>query len=169
MATVGHKLSGPNKEDNKPEYTYRDSFRHWWKRSSLEESEEQVLSLLPFYPESDGRREGKIYNVPIDSKNNVHEFNVKNIEARAGKEDHVVLIHGYGAALGFFYNNFDSLTERPGINLHALDLLGYGLSSRPKFPKQIQKNTVEDVEKVKTFSLKVLKSGELLKRLISSI
>lgn len=135
-------------------YTYKDSFRHWWKKSNLSKSEEDVLSMLPFYPKSDGKRIATVENVPIDAKNYIHEFNVRNVENEKNgvvqDDDHVVLIHGYGAALGFFYRNFDSLTEKKGINLHALDLLGYGLSSRPKLPK-FKHVSLEDVEQVEAF------------------
>ena len=46
----------------------------------------------------------------------------------------VVLIHGYAASLGLFIDNFDLLSSAPGIKIHAIDLLGFGFSSRPKFP-----------------------------------
>lgn len=135
-------------------YSYKDSFRHWWNKSNLTKSEEDVLSLLPFYPESDGKRIAVVENIPIDKKNHIHEFNIKNVETKTDgsgyDDDHVVLIHGYGAALGFFYKNFDALTERGGINLHALDLLGYGLSSRPKLPK-FKEVSMDDVNKVEDF------------------
>ena len=42
-------------------------------------------------------------------------------------------MHGYAASLGLFIDNFDSLSRIPGIKIHAIDLLGFGLSSRPKF------------------------------------
>ncbi|CAM9019589.1 hypothetical protein WICANDRAFT_32231 [Wickerhamomyces anomalus NRRL Y-366-8] len=135
-------------------YTYKDSFRHWWNKSNLTKSEEDVLSLLPFYPDTDGKRVAIVENVPIDSKNHIHEFNIRNVELEkdgsVNEDDHVVLIHGYGAALGFFYKNFDSITEKKGINLHALDLLGYGLSSRPKLPK-FKEVSLDDVTRVEEF------------------
>lgn len=43
------------------------------------------------------------------------------------------MLHGYGAGLGFFYKNFDSLSRLPGWKLYALDMLGMGRSSRPPF------------------------------------
>lgn len=150
---------------DKPQYSYVDSFKHWWKRSSLQEAETDVLSLLPFFPESDGVRVAEILNIPIDDVNKIHEFNVKNITP--AKEDHVVLVHGYGAALGFFYKNFESLTEKAGVNLHALDLLGYGLSSRPKLPKPLnrEKNTIEDVTRVEGFFIDSLERWRQYKKI----
>ncbi|KAH3674425.1 hypothetical protein WICMUC_003262 [Wickerhamomyces mucosus] len=139
-----------NTTTEKPKYALKDSFRHWWNKSNLKEAEHNVLSLLPFYPESDGKRVSQIFDVDIGSNNKIHEFNIKNITPTDNKEQHVVLIHGYGAALGFFYKNFDGLTQRPGVNLHALDLLGYGLSSRPKLP-HFKKVSKEDTLKVEDF------------------
>lgn len=43
------------------------------------------------------------------------------------------MLHGYGAGLGFFYRNFESLSRAPGWKLYALDMLGMGRSSRPQF------------------------------------
>lgn len=61
----------------------------------------------------------------------LNEFSVE----RLGEEvDHnLVMLHGYGAGLGFFYRNFESLSRAPGWKVFALDLLGMGRSSRPNF------------------------------------
>lgn len=45
----------------------------------------------------------------------------------------LVICHGYGAGLGFFYRNFQSLSQQPGWRLFAIDWLGMGNSSRPKW------------------------------------
>ncbi|CCH42227.1 hypothetical protein BN7_1771 [Wickerhamomyces ciferrii] len=145
-------------------YTYKDSFRHWLKKSNLSKSESDVLSLLPFYPESDGKRIAKIENVDIGNNQHIHEFNIRNIQDESLKDDHVVLVHGYGAALGFFYKNFDSLTEKHGMNLHALDLLGYGLSSRPKLPK-FNEISLKDVETVENFFINSIESWRKAKKI----
>lgn len=53
----------------------------------------------------------------------------------------VVLLHGFGAGLGFFASNFAIArkTSTQQIRLHAVDWLGMGLSSRPAFqvPKSL--------------------------------
>ena len=48
-------------------------------------------------------------------------------------ENNLVMLHGYGAGLGFFYKNYEGLSRLPGWKLYALDLLGMGRSSRPLF------------------------------------
>lgn len=55
--------------------------------------------------------------------------------SRPGEEaqNSLVMLHGYGAGLGFFYKNFEPLSRLAGWKLYALDLLGMGRSSRPPF------------------------------------
>ncbi|KAI9778978.1 MAG: hypothetical protein M1839_007789 [Geoglossum umbratile] len=48
-------------------------------------------------------------------------------------EENLVMLHGYGAGLGFFYKNFEGLSRNKGWKIYALDLLGMGRSSRPTF------------------------------------
>lgn len=54
---------------------------------------------------------------------------------RVGEEEEetVVMVHGYGAGLGFFYKNFEPLSRVQGVKLYALDMLGMGNSTRPPF------------------------------------
>ncbi|PVI01165.1 alpha/beta-hydrolase, partial [Periconia macrospinosa] len=61
----------------------------------------------------------------------LNEFSVE----RTGEEvqDTLVMLHGYGAGLGFFYRNFEALSRTEGWKVYALDLLGMGRSSRPAF------------------------------------
>ncbi|KAK9474877.1 Alpha/Beta hydrolase protein [Dipodascopsis tothii] len=112
--------------------SYREAISQWWGGATLEESERAVLSFLPFFPESDGVRQATSSMVPLARKG--HELNEFRIE-RVGEavENDLVILHGYGAGLGFFYRNFDELSSVKGWRLHALDLLGYGRSTRPRF------------------------------------
>ena len=70
--------------------------------------------------------------VKLSGKNRaLNEFSVE----RTGEdtEQNLVMLHGYGAGLGFFYKNFEGLSRLPGWKIYALDLLGMGRSSRPPF------------------------------------
>lgn len=70
--------------------------------------------------------------VQLAGKNKaMNEFSVE----RTGEEadQNLVILHGYGAGLGFFYKNFEGLSRPKGWHLYALDMLGMGRSSRPPF------------------------------------
>jgi len=51
----------------------------------------------------------------------------------------VVLVHGFAAGLAFWTFNIDPLSQKQ--NVYAIDLLGFGRSSRPDFP-----SSAEEVE-----------------------
>ncbi|KAI9830925.1 MAG: hypothetical protein M1819_005307 [Sarea resinae] len=61
----------------------------------------------------------------------LNEFSVERIGEDV--EQNLVMLHGYGAGLGFFYKNFEGLSRLKGWKLYALDMLGMGRSSRPPF------------------------------------
>jgi cardiolipin-specific phospholipase len=61
----------------------------------------------------------------------LNEFSVERVGEEV--ENNLVMLHGYGAGLGFFYKNFEGLSRRPGWKIYALDMLGMGRSSRPDF------------------------------------
>ncbi|KAI4162484.1 MAG: hypothetical protein LQ342_003899 [Letrouitia transgressa] len=83
--------------------------------------------------------------VKLSGKNRaLNEFSVERLTE---PHDHnLVMLHGYGAGLGFFYKNFEGLSRLPGWKIYALDLLGMGRSSRPPFRipiKDRQKSIME--------------------------
>jgi pimeloyl-ACP methyl ester carboxylesterase len=57
-----------------------------------------------------------------------------------------VLLHGYGAGLGFFYQNLPTLAEwagRRGSSAYALDWLGMGRSARVPFTVKAKKDDIQ--------------------------
>ncbi|PYI06295.1 alpha/beta hydrolase [Aspergillus sclerotiicarbonarius CBS 121057] len=79
-----------------------------------------------------GPRKWRSSMVELSGKNRaLNEFSVERIGEEV--DQHLVMIHGYGAGLGFFYKNFEPLSRLKGWQLHALDLLGMGRSTRPSF------------------------------------
>lgn len=149
------KVSEFNDGRKLPKYEWKASFTDWFKHGlssdySDAQVESRLLSYLPFFPNSDGKRKAKIINTDIGNGNYIHEFYIENTEepkgtlARTDAVKDVVLVHGYAASLGLFFDNFDLLSSVPGIRIHAIDLLGFGLSLRPKYPKFGSK-TAKDV------------------------
>lgn len=61
----------------------------------------------------------------------LNEFSVERVGEDV--DNNLVMLHGYGAGLGFFYKNFEALSRQQGWKLYALDMLGMGRSSRPPF------------------------------------
>jgi pimeloyl-ACP methyl ester carboxylesterase len=100
----------------------------------LAEAERRVLSVVrvPF----------EQTQVPIGDNltiNTIHTYNPK--AKRANKISPLVLLHGFGAGVGFWLLNLDTLAEQHE-HVYAIDLLGCGRSSRPRF----QAKTTEEAE-----------------------
>lgn len=112
-----------------------------------------LLLTLPFYPAPDasGRR-GEVVQTTLLSGERINEFVIypKRFAGKLVSSDsteyremnHLIMIHGYGAGLGFYLKNFDALLANENWVIHAVDLLGYGCSSRPEFTAQ----SLEEVE-----------------------
>ncbi|KAK9695817.1 hypothetical protein K7432_012771 [Basidiobolus ranarum] len=56
----------------------------------------------------------------------------------------LVITHGYGAGLGCYYRNFNSLSQVTGWRIYAIDWLGMGRSSRSAFPSSKRKAQTEE-------------------------
>lgn len=123
---------------------YKDLCQH-----TDEKFQEDLLATLPFYGEGDLYRRSEIVRTEVDSQGNyINEFCIMPKIASVPRErmKHLIFIHGYGAGLGFFLKNFENI---PLLNnewcIHAIDLPGYGFSSRCQFPFQFPKDTATDV------------------------
>lgn len=74
-------------------------------------------------------------------------------EQGAESEEKIVLLHGYGAGTGFFFQNIAGLASRPNSRLYAIDWLGMGRSSRPSYhvPASAIKSDLERVKAAEGF------------------
>lgn len=89
-------------------YTWKESVADWFKHSwypqySDEKVEARLLSHLPFFPESDGKRRASVINTDIGNGNYIHEVFIENLEPSPEPSTNnnslepckeVVLIHG---------------------------------------------------------------------------
>lgn len=79
-----------------------------------------------------GPRSWSSQMVQLSGKNRaLNEFSVTRSDEPV--EENLVMLHGYGAGLGFFYKNFEGISRVKGLKLYALDMLGMGRSTRPPF------------------------------------
>lgn len=76
----------------------------------------------------------------------LNELAIERVNEQA--DDTLVMLHGYGAGLGFFYKNFEPLSRPQGWKVYALDLLGMGNSARPTFKvkAKTQKEKIAEAE-----------------------
>jgi cardiolipin-specific phospholipase len=120
-----------------------------WTSVSSRQAERNVLSYVPFIREATaeavgaqlqelaksdpfGQRVWRSSMVELSGKNRaLNELAIERVGEQA--DDTLVMVHGYGAGLGFFYKNFEPLSRAQGWKLYALDMLGYGNSTRPPF------------------------------------
>lgn len=130
---------------------YKDSLQEWKQRGNLQAAQDRVMSLLPFYPLKDHLgRLGRSIKTPVwDSGEYMNEFEISRPDS-SDKANDMVLLHGYGAGLGFFYRNLEPISRLKNWTIHALDLLGYGLSSRPEF-RIDAKNPIDGVLKAENW------------------
>ena len=120
-----------------------------WSSGSGRQTERNVLSFVPYLREAGsttdvsqlqelakndpfGHRIWRSSMVELPGKNRaLNEFSIERVGEEA--DDTLVMLHGYGAGLGFFFKNFEPLSRAKGWRLYALDMLGMGNSSRPPF------------------------------------
>lgn len=137
--------SSPSASSNeRPSLSYKAAFYQWIWSASQQDAEKMVLDQVKVVKNPPEGVTTAVRDVGIQVPQTVvntnkplhmHEFAIEsagNAVETSGKT--LVMMHGYGAGLGFFYKNFDGLSQGlPGWNIYALDWLGYGLSARPKF------------------------------------
>ncbi|KAI0316977.1 alpha/beta-hydrolase [Amylostereum chailletii] len=126
--------------------TFAASFRSWWAAGEKESaaSEERLLRRLPSFRSAstsslhdDGPVVSRSEQVPLqDPKHYINTVTMKATSPSPDAPPPAVVLHGYGAGLGFFFLNFPTLAQwagSRGSSVYALDWLGMGRSSRPPF------------------------------------
>ncbi|KAF8076129.1 Alpha/Beta hydrolase protein [Lyophyllum atratum] len=117
-------------------------------------SEERLLRRLPFFrpqnlssqPNSDSPVIAHSSRVDLDSaKRYLNTLSINSTSPSPDAPPPAVLLHGYGAGLGFFYQNFPVLAQwagRRGSSVYALDWLGMGRSARVPFTVKAKRDNV---------------------------
>jgi cardiolipin-specific phospholipase len=92
----------------------------------------------------------------------LNEFSIERVGEPV--EQNLVILHGYGAGLGFFYKNFEGLSRARGWQLYALDLLGMGRSTRPPF-KMRSKQRQQAIAEAEDWFIDALEEWRLKRKL----
>ncbi|KAF7542198.1 hypothetical protein G7Z17_g11795 [Cylindrodendrum hubeiense] len=132
----------------------------WWSSLSPEAAERNVLNLIPYIeedtgvatslhrtkkPDPYGARVWRQSMVQLSGKNRgLNELSITRLGEEV--EQTVVMVHGYGAGLGFFYKNFEPMSRTRGRKLYALDMLGMGNSKRPSFKIRATQKEEQTIE-----------------------
>lgn len=115
--------------------------------SNQEKIQDDLLSTLPVSPYlTNSDKVAELLKIPIDDQGNY--INELCIQPKSPKKllKHLIFIHGYGAGLGFFLKNFENIPLiDDSWSIHAIDLPGFGFSSRPKFPFKYPDASPNDV------------------------
>ncbi|PHH65899.1 hypothetical protein CDD81_1268 [Ophiocordyceps australis] len=143
---------------------YKEAAYQWWTSVTPSIAEYNVLSLIPHVREATKTTTGSDVSspntdphgprlwrrslVPLSGKNRaLNEVCIEHDGASSNPPDEtLVMIHGYGAGLGFFYKNFEPISRIRGLRLYALDMLGMGNSSRPCFKIHAKEKNKQVIE-----------------------
>ncbi|VVT50769.1 uncharacterized protein SAPINGB_P002874 [Magnusiomyces paraingens] len=123
---------------------YKDAFKQWLWQPSQVDAEDGILNLVQGIPadrtvahnHTEITVPAAITGGSSSDPPKTYFINEYAITTPPEKEKNVlVMMHGYGAGLSFFFKNFGPLAAGLGSSwsIYALDWLGYGGSSRPKF------------------------------------
>ncbi|KAF8579332.1 alpha/beta-hydrolase [Ramaria rubella] len=149
--------------------TFRESFRSWWAVGEKESaaSEERLLRTLPYFlpkgtptPTPAPPVHARSSFIPLS--NPAHYINTLSFlpASPSRTTPPVVLLHGYGAGLGFFFHNFPALgtwAAQRQTPLYALDWLGMGRSARPAFRVRARREDIAGrVEEAEAFFVRSL-------------
>ncbi|GJE84904.1 alpha/beta hydrolase [Phanerochaete sordida] len=137
--------------------TFMASVKSWWSTGEKESaaSEERLLRKLPYFraagsatpPSADYPVVAASTRVELsNSKRYINTFSITSTDASPSAPAPAVVLHGYGAGLGFFFRNFPALGDWAGrrrTSVYALDWLGMGRSARPSFTVKAKREDID--------------------------
>jgi len=138
--------------------TFTASFKSWWSAGDKEgaASEERLLRKLPYFRPAGSSSLSPDDDTPVvahsarielsDPKHYINTFSIEATTPSAKAPPPAVVLHGYGAGLGFFFQNFPALGRwagNRGSSVYALDWLGMGRSARPSFRVKAKRDDVQ--------------------------
>ena len=154
--------------------TISASFAQWWCSSTNQSalSEERLFRRLPFFRAANETSPtegvvGRLGTVELSGKGRfINTFTISPVESSdkqvstSTSVPPAVILPGYGAGIGFFYQNFPALGEwasKRNTNVYALDWLGMGRSARVPFKVNAKREDIKGrVEEAESFFLDAL-------------
>ena len=134
-------------------------------KMSISEDSSKAASPVTTKSNSDpyGPRQWNSHLVKLSGKNRaLNEFSVERLGENV--DHNLVMLHGYGAGLGFFYKNFEALSRAKGWKIYALDMLGMGRSSRPPFRVQA-KDRQASITEAENWFIDALEEWRIIKKI----
>ena len=95
----------------------------------LSRSSQRVQASV--YPVKSGQRSKQCDNNKYTWKTDFGDFDISYRAHESGREESILFVHGFGASIGHYRKIIDKFPE---YNVYAIDLLGFGESSKPIVP-----------------------------------
>ncbi|TFK27044.1 abhydrolase domain-containing protein 4 [Coprinopsis marcescibilis] len=148
---------------------FTQSLRSWWTNvgsKQAQTSEQRLLLRVPYFskyskpPSTTQNPPLTVLSSLVSLSNPKHHINTlamtsTNPDTSSSASPPAVVLHGYGAGLGFFFRNFPTLAhwaERRRSAVYAIDWLGMGRSARVPFSVKAKRSNVEErVEEAESF------------------
>lgn len=170
---------------------YKEAVQQWWTSVTPTVAERNVISCIPYLREAIAAENSPLARVPsaedpgqtqtsaksdpygpriwkstivaLSGKNRgLNEFSIERVGEPV--DDSLVMLHGYGAGLGFYYKNFEPLSRLTGWKIYALDWLGMGNSTRPPF-KITAKDPKEKITEAENWFIDSLEEWRKVRKL----
>ncbi|KAJ3272740.1 hypothetical protein HDV01_005268 [Terramyces sp. JEL0728] len=103
-------------------------------KRDYKESRWSIFSWAPTSPQTGYKAEKKLLETEIQLDDNTHVgfveigknrlINTLTLNFNPDNQKNLVMTHGYGAGLGFYYKNYNELKKLDGFNVYSLDWLG---------------------------------------------
>ncbi|KAI0676948.1 alpha/beta-hydrolase [Trametes maxima] len=138
--------------------TFIASVKSWWAAGDKESasSEERLLRKLPYFRSAGSPPTTPDHASPViaqssrvelnDPKHYLNTFAITPTAPSPEAPPAAVLLHGYGAGLGFFFQNFPALGKwagKRGTSVYAVDWLGMGRSARVPFQVKAKREDID--------------------------
>ncbi|KAI6122734.1 Alpha/Beta hydrolase protein [Pisolithus croceorrhizus] len=136
--------------------TFTASLKSWWHAGEKQgaAAEERLLRRLPFFvpekmPTSSAGDSPVIARTErmdlATPKHYLNTLSIRSTNTVPNAPPPAVVLHGYGAGLGFFFRNYPALATwagHRGTDVYALDWLGMGRSARVPFHVKAKRDDV---------------------------